>query len=750
MVQDFGSTDDNFTHTTRIPRSERPIATRERRLSEAAEKLDFPPDSHGDDPLVNCLLMIARQHDLPASEFAITSGLPLDGGRLAPSQFARAARRIGLRARIVESPLETFSPLHTPAVLLLKDDQACVLMAPADGGEVRLLVPENPDAEVRRPLSELSELYTGYAILVAPLHRYDVRTPGQAAPDRKGHWFWGTLASSWRVYRDVFMASVLVNLFAVASPLFVMNVYDRVVPNHAIETLWVLAAGVALVFVFDFILRSLRGRLIDAAGAKADIELSARLFERVLGLRLDARPASAGAFANNLREFDGIRDFFTSLTLTSFVDVPFALLFLLVIWLVAGPLVLVPLAVIPVLLLYGLFVQPRLRRAAEQSMRASAQKNATLVEALVEAETVRALGVEGRLQGQLERSMAEGSRWSTEARQWALSATNLATLMQQLVSVGVVVFGVYLIADGMMSLGALIAGVMLSSRAVVPLAQMAALLSRLFQASTALRALDEVMQLPVERPDGKVFVTRPVLKGDIEFDHVNFHYPGQELPALKDASFRIEAGERVAIIGRVGSGKTTINRLVAGLYQAQQGAVRIDGVDMRQLDPGDLRHNIAYVSQDNQLLFGSIRDNLAMGLSHADDEAIVRAAEISGVADFVNRHPLGFDMPVGEHGSSLSGGQRQAVALARALVQDAPVLLMDEPTGSMDNSSEDHIRRGLAEVIAGKTVILITHRASLLDLVERVIVVDAGQVVADGPKAQVLEALRAGRIKQTR
>jgi ATP-binding cassette subfamily C protein LapB len=383
-------------------------------------------------------------------------------------------------------------------------------------------------------------------------------------------------------------------------------------------------------------------------------------------------------------------------------------------------------------------------------MRASAQKNATLVEALVEAETVRALGVEGRLQGQLERSMAEGSRWSTEARQWALSATNLATLMQQLVSVGVVVFGVYLIADGMMSLGALIAGVMLSSRAVVPLAQMAALLSRLFQASTALRALDEVMQLPVERPDGKVFVTRPVLKGDIEFDHVNFHYPGQELPALKDASFRIEAGERVAIIGRVGSGKTTINRLVAGLYQAQQGAVRIDGVDMRQLDPGDLRHNIAYVSQDNQLLFGSIRDNLAMGLSHADDEAIVRAAEISGVADFVNRHPLGFDMPVGEHGSSLSGGQRQAVALARALVQDAPVLLMDEPTGSMDNSSEDHIRRGLAEVIAGKTVILITHRASLLDLVERVIVVDAGQVVADGPKAQVLEALRAGRIKQTR
>jgi len=383
-------------------------------------------------------------------------------------------------------------------------------------------------------------------------------------------------------------------------------------------------------------------------------------------------------------------------------------------------------------------------------MRAAAQKNATLVEALVEAETVRALGVEGRLQRQLERSVAETARWTAEARQWALSATNLATFLQQMVSVGVVVTGVYLIADGVLSMGALIAAVMLSGRIVVPMAQIAALLTRYFQASTALGSLNEIMQMPVQRPDGKVFVTRPVIQGSIEFDHVTFRYPHQELPALQDASFRIAPGERVAIIGRVGSGKTTVNRLIAGLYEAQEGAVRIDGVDMRQLDPGDLRHNIAYVSQDNQLLFGSIRDNLTMGVPHADDERIVRAAEQSGVAGFVNRHPLGFDMPVGEHGSMLSGGQRQAVALARALVQDSPVLLLDEPTGSMDNSSEEHIKRELATVVEGKTLVLITHRASLLELVERVIVIDAGKVVADGPKAQVLEALRAGRIKQTR
>lgn len=703
-----------------------------------------------DDRLVVCLLILARLHGLPASEFAVTAGLPLREGRLMPSEFDRAARRIGLRSRVVRRPLAGLDALVTPAVLLLEDDRACVLLEAAGDTTARIVNPDNPEAEVRVERAALERLYSGYAILASPVHRYDARTEDVPHRARPGHWFWGTLAGSWRIYRDVMLASVLINLFAIVGPLFVMNVYDRVVPNQAIETLWVLAIGVIAVYGFDFILRGLRGRFIDLAGSKADVELSARIFERVLGLRLDARPVSAGAFANNLREFEGIRDFYASLTLTAFVDVPFAFLFLLVIWAIGGSLVLVPVAAIPLLLLYGLFVQPRLRHAAEQGMRAAAQKNAALVEALVEAETVKALGVAGRVQRQLEASVAEGARWGTQARAWALSATNLATLLQQLVSVGVVVLGVYLIADGMLSMGALIAAVILSGRAVMPLAQIAALLTRFYQARTALQALNEVMQMPVDRAEGTVFVTRPVIHGSVEFDHVTFRYPGQEVPALNDASLSIGAGERVAVIGRVGSGKTTINRLIAGLYHAQQGAVRIDGVDIRQLDPGDLRHSIAYVSQESQLLFGSIRDNLTMGISHADDEQIVRAAELAGVTAFVNRHPLGFDMPVGEHGGMLSGGQRQAVALARALVQDAPVLLLDEPTGSMDNSSEEHVKQALGQVLDGKTLVLITHRASLLELVDRVIVIDAGAVVADGPKAQVLDALRAGRIRQTR
>ena len=720
-------------------------------MSQAAlEPLPPETDASDNDQLLGCLLLLARLHDLPASAYAATSGLPLEQGRLMPSQFARAAQRIGLRARLVRRPLERLDRLVLPAVLILDDDRACVLLERSDDGQARIQLPDNPEAESRLSVAELEALYSGYAILASPVHRYDTRTPQHAADERESHWFWGTLAGNWRIYRDVILATILINLFAIANPLFVMNVYDRVVPNQAIETLWVLAIGVTVMYLFDFVLRGLRGRFVDVAGSRADVEMSSRLYERVLGLRLDARPSSAGAFANNLREFDGIREFFASLTLTAFVDVPFTLLFLLAVWWIGGALVLVPLAAIPVILIYGLFMQPRLRRAAEQGMRAGAQKNATLVEALVEAETVRALGVEGRLQGQLEASVAQSAHWGALARGWALSASNLATLLQQLVSVGVVVLGVYMIADGLMSMGALIASVILSGRAVAPLAQIAGLLTRYFQASTALESLNGVMQMPVERPPGKVFVTRPVMQGRIEFDKVGFTYPGQEIPALKDASFQITPGEHVAIIGKVGSGKTTINRLIAGLYQPQEGAVRIDGVDMRQLDPGDLRHNIAYVSQDSQLLFGTIRENLGMGIAHVDDERIVRAAELSGVADFVNRHPLGFDMPVGEHGSMLSGGQRQAVGLARAMVQDAPILLLDEPTGSMDNSSEEHIKRELAGVIEGKTLVLITHRASLLELVERVIVLDTGSIVADGPKAQVLEALRAGRIKQTR
>ncbi len=700
----------------------------------------------GSDFLLDSLLAVARLHGIAASPHAARAGLPMEQSVLTPAMLPRAARRLGMSARVVKRPLSRITALSVPAILLLHDNQSCVLIEPIAGERVRVLQPESGDGEIDLGLAELQAGYSGYAVFLRPGHRYDERTP-PVRGERHGHWFWGTLFESWRLYRDVLVASLLINVFALASPLFVMNVYDRVVPNNALETLWVLAVGVTMVYLFDFLLRTLRGYFIDLAGRKSDVVLSARLFERVLGMRLNVRPASVGAFAGNLREFDSIRDFFTSATITTLVDLPFAVLFFVVIYLIGGPLVVVPLVVVPLLFAYGFAIQPALRRAAQQSFIASSKKNAVLVESLNGIEAVKLLGSEGRAQRVWEEAVASIAQSSAHSRLLSASAANLAQVSQQMVTVAVVVFGTYLITAGELSMGALIGVVILSSRAVSPMAQLAGLATRFNQAYAAYQSVSEIMQLPIERPPGKVFVTRPVIHGDIDFDNVSFNYPNQDFHALDRVSFRIKEGEKVAVIGRIGSGKTTLHKLICGLFEASEGAVRIDGADIRQYDPADLRSNVAYVTQQAELFFGSVRENLIMGIPNADDEAILRAARLAGVTEFVNRHPMGFDMPVGEGGNWLSGGQRQSVALARALLLDAPVLLLDEPTGAMDSGTEDLIKRGLHEAMPGKTLVLVTHRASLLELVDRIVVMDNGRVAADGPKDQVVEALRSGRIK---
>jgi ATP-binding cassette subfamily C protein LapB len=613
-----------------------------------------------------------------------------------------------------------------------------------DGNQLTIMQPETGEGTHQIAIDNLEQQYTGYAIFVRSEHRFDDRTP-EVLRLRSRHWFWGTLVRSWRIYRDVLVSSLLINLFALASPLFIMNVYDRVVPNNAIETLWVLAIGIVIVYSFDVIMRSLRGYFIDVAGKKSDILLSSMLFERVLGIKMAARPPSVGAFANNLREFESIRDFITSASVVTLVDLPFVLLFLLVIWFIGGPLVYVPLVCIPIVIIYGIVIQSPLRRSVEATYRASAQKGATLIESLTAVETIKHLGAESEVQRKWEQLTAHIAQWGVRSRLLSASVSNVATFFQQMSQVGIVVLGVYLIAEGELSMGALIAGVILVGRALAPMAQVANLAVRYYQAKTALGSLNSVMELPVERPEGKSFMSREQLQGNIELDDVSFSYPGEEKVALRNVSLTISAGEKVAIIGKVGSGKTTIEKLMQGLYDPDSGAVRIDGADLRQLDPADLRRSIGYVPQDIMLFYGSVRDNMVLGAPYADDNDILKVAKIAGVMDFVNQHPHGFDMQVGERGEHLSGGQRQAIAIARALLLDPPVLMMDEPSNSMDNSTEAILKRQLAEYAKSKTLILVTHRSSLLDLVDRLIVIDRGRVVADGPKAQVLEALKQSR-----
>jgi ATP-binding cassette subfamily C protein LapB len=468
--------------------------------------------------------------------------------------------------------------------------------------------------------------------------------------------------------------------------------------------------------------------------------------ERVLGMRLESRPESVGSFAANLRGFEQVRDFIASGTVTALIDLPFALLFLAVMaWI--SPWLAIPVVVaFAIIAVAGWLLQARLHELAESTYRAGAQRNATLVESLTGIETIKAHGAEGLIQARWER--ANGFLAATGVRMRALSNRALygTAGIGQAVTLAVIVIGVYLIAERQLTMGALIAASMLAARALAPAGQIVGLLMQYQGARTALEALEKVMAEPVERAEGETRVQRPQLRGDIEFRNVRFAYPNRRDHALDGVSFRIAAGEKVALIGRVGSGKSTIERLILGLYQPLEGAVLIDGIDLRQLDPADLRRNIGCVSQDVTLFYGTLRDNIAFGVPNADDSAVVAAAEVAGMTEWVNRHPRGYDLPVGERGESLSGGQRQSVGIARAVLHHAPILLLDEPTSAMDFSTEAQITQRLTRFAEGRTVVLVTHRTSLLSMVERVIVIDGGKVVADGPRERIMEALQSGRI----
>lgn len=715
--------------------------------NKASEEWESPGDrlTH-DDPLLSCLLVLSKIFHLPATADALTAGLPLVENCLTPQLFIRAAERVSLSAKIIRRPLKEITNLVTPAVLLLKNQKACVLEKTDKGNTFHVILPESDKGVSELSHEDLEEQYTGLAIFIKPAYVFDNRTRESVIP-RAHHWFWDTIKKSWPIYTEVLLASFLINVFALATPLFIMNVYDRVVPNNAIETLWVLAIGVMIIFAFDLCIRTLRGYFIDTAGKRTDIILSATLFERVLGIKMSARPPSVGAFANSLQEFESFRNFFTSATLSTLIDFPFILLFILVIAMIGGSLALVPLFVIPLALIAGLILQKPLGEAVQQMFRHSGQKNALLIESLNGIETIKCNSAESSIQRDWEKSVGFIARLSHRIQFLSSSATNITASLQQFATVAIVVWGVYKITEGDLTMGALIACTILTGRALAPLSQMAATLTRYHQARASLHSITSMMELPQERPDDRTFLHRSTFKGSIEFRNVRFCYPNQEIDALRNVSFKIKAGEKVGIIGRVGSGKSTIEKLIMGLYEPNEGSVLIGDADSRQLDPSELRRNIGYVPQDIMLFYGTIRDNITLGIPYADDSSILAAAQIAGVTSFANKHPSGLDLQVGERGENLSGGQRQCVAVARGLIGDPPIYLLDEPTNAMDSSTESAFKSKLTEIIENKTLILITHRASLLSLVDRIIIVEGGCIVADGPREQVIEALQQGRFK---
>ena len=697
------------------------------------------------DHLLSCLEFLTRHYERPYSAEVLRAGLPIDAGRMNPSLFVRAAERVGLVARVVKRPLKTLTSMVLPAVLILKGDQACVLLDFPDDEHASVMLPETGAGVQTIDRAALAKIFGGFVIYLRP--EFDFAAKGaEEVRTSTTHWLWGTILKNWWIYGQVVIAAVLINMFALATPLFIMTIYDRVVPNNATETMWVLAIGAAIVFGFDFVVRSLRGYYIDVAGKRADVQMASRIFNHVLDMQLVARPASSGAFANTLREFEAVRDFFTSATLAALVDLPFVLLFIGVIWAVAGNLAVVPLVVVPFVLVIGFAVQVPLTVLVRRSLREGNAKHGVLYEVLSGIETIKSLGADGRMRKRWEGLVAQSARSNLRTRFLSMMTLNLTTTVQQLATIAVVVLGVLMIGRNELTVGALIAAVILNGRAVGALGNVAQLLVRMHHSRAALKSLNIIMSIPVERPALRKFLHRPRLRGAIDFREVSFTYPDQPIAALRGVSFSIAPGERVGLVGRLGSGKSTIQKLILGLYHPQEGSILMDGTELRQIDPVDLRRNLGAVPQDVFLLSGSVRENLTIGAPHASDAAILRASRIAGVDEWVRRHPMGYDLEVGERGERVSQGQRQSIAIARSLLLDPPIFLMDEPTSSMDNPSEAVLKKNLEKLLPGRTLLLVTHRTSLLSIVDRLIVLDKGAVVADGPRESVLKALAEGQV----
>ena len=702
------------------------------------------------DELLQCLVIFTKLHNNPYSADALTIGLPVKDGdeielfslKSSRSLFSRAASRAGFASTLVRKDLEQISPLVLPCILMLRGKKACILQSfSKDKKTANIITPELSTGTSTIEISKLKEEYLGYAYYLKREFVPEDTSSTKLIDAGKDHWFWGTLKRSKKIYFDVVLASFIINLFVLASPLFTMNVYDRVVPNNAVETLWVLALGVSVVYGIDLFLKFVRSYFLEIAGKKSDIIMSSILFERVMDMKFSNKPKSVGSFASNLKEFDTVRNFFSSASLAAIVDLPFAIIFLIVTYFIGSYIVLVPIVIMIAILCYTFFIKDPLQNAIKSTFEASAIKNGILIESLSSLETIKTLGASGHIQWNWEEATGEIANRSIKSKIITTSITTVTSFLVQLNTIAIIVLGVYMIQDTHLTMGGLIAAVMLSSRAIAPMGQVASLAANFEQTKTAYQSLSKIMQMPVERPEGKKFVRRNSFDGKIEFKNVSFTYPDTTKGSLDRINFVIQPGEKVGIIGKNGSGKTTLQKLILGLYSPTEGSVLIDGIDINQIDPADLRRNIGYVPQDVVLFKGTVRENIVQKAPYVDDIQIIKAAKVSGVDEYVNAHPLGFDMPVFERGDGISGGQRQSIAVARAFLLDSPIILLDEPTNSLDNTVENKLKINLKTNTANKTMLLVTHRTSMLDLVDRLIVMDNGKILLDGPRDEVLARL---------
>lgn len=727
-------------------------------VDSSVEAQDLPaPQTHIQDTLLQSVSWMCDHYNLGKSPEALTAGLP-KVGLLTPSLAMRSLANAGLTAGLVDRPVRALPAQLMPIILLRNDRGGCVLLGLRADDEAenkrdclyQVVLPEISPEPVEINQAEMDGLYTGFAILMKPKAKIDVRA-GDETPHAAGHWLFSTLWRYRRYYRSAAIGAVLINVLALASIFFTMNVYDRVVPNQAFITLWSLAIGVVVAMVFEAIARYVRAHLLDQAGKKADLVLGTMLFRQALSIQMEHKPASSGSFANQLREFESVRDFATSATLATLSDLPFVLLFVAVIFAVGGPLGYVPLLLIPIILIISVAIQWPLARTMKENLRESSLKQGVLIESIEGLETLKAIGGEAYMQRRWETFSALAASTSLKSRELSSVASGAVAFFQQIQTVALIVIGVYLIDAGDLTMGALIATVMLAGRATAPLSQVVGLALRFQQAKAALGSLNNLMAMPVDRDSSREYLAKPTLTGQLSLKDIGFAYPAPPMqpnpPVLQGVNLAINPGERVAILGRIGSGKSTLLRVMARLYLPVDGQMFTDGLDVSQIDPADWRKAVGYVGQDARLFYGSLRENVMIGRPEATAEEFLRVLRLTGLDHVAGRHPNGINLPIGEMGEGLSGGQRQLVSLARSLLARPRLLLLDEPTSAMDGQTEAQFLEHLKRATEGQTLVVVTHRPSLLSLVDRIIIVDDGKISADGPKDKILAALSGNSEK---
>ncbi len=702
------------------------------------------------DQLLESLVVFAKIHNVPISAEALTDGLPVEEGGLMPelfsvknakSGFTRAAARAGFRSRLVKKTLGRFSSLVLPAIILLKDHGACILLeVNVKDDTVRVIIPEVGTAEETMPIAELEEIYLGYAFLLKKQYHFDLKNH-TVKHDKEEHWFWGTLGRFKDIYTDVLIASVLINLFILATPLFTLNVYDRVIPNNAVGTLWTLASGVLFIFFMDTVLRIMRSHYLDLASQRGGIIMSSMMFEKVLHNKLDSKPKSVGYFAQNLKDFESLNNFFSSVSMTVIIDLPFAIIFLFVIGWIAGIVVLVPLFTILLLLLNAYYVMRMLRGNIQEMHDAYKLKNGILIESLGALETIKTLGTSGLAQWRWEETNGEIAVKNKQLQMRSHVIRNITDFLTKFNTIIVVIVSVFQIQDQQMTMGALLAVMILTGKVVGSVKQIPSMLIQYESVKGTYNELQEIMDMPVEKESDKSYIGIEELQGNVVFDNVSYSYPGEESMSIKDVSFTIKPKEKVAIVGRMGAGKSTVQKLIMKLYEADEGSVLIDGIDIKQIEPADLRKGIIYVPQSITLFNGTLRENIAYRAPYVSDQKVVKAAKFSACMDFINGHPKGFEMMVGERGENLSGGQKQTIGVARAFLVPGSMILLDEPTNSMDGVTEKKFINNLKEYLGDETLIVISHKNSILALVDRIIVMENGKIIMDGPKDEILRSL---------